>query len=148
MEYTGLHLPSPTTSSMTGKQVRQLRQSHHPHHRLSARDVKKRSIKFLAVCRDPKVVSSVVRSAPDDVIKTICNAALNVQRGGRVALSSAEKSLFRNHGGQIAKLVSKKVSLKSKRKLLSQRGGAFFIPALIGAALGGLGSALFGGNKS
>ena len=44
--------------------------------------LKKRTVKFLSVCRDPKVVSSVLRSSPDSGIKTICNAALNVQRGG------------------------------------------------------------------
>ena len=53
--------------------------------------LKKRTVKFLSVCRDPKVVSSVLRSSPDSVIKTICNAALNVQRGGRVSLGSSEK---------------------------------------------------------
>jgi hypothetical protein len=110
--------------------------------------LKKRTVKFLSVCRDPKVVSSVIRSSPDSVIKTICNAALNVQRGGRVSLSNADKIRFRKHSGQIAKLVSKKLSVAKKRKLLSQRGGAFWIPALIGAALGGLGSTLFGGNKT
>jgi len=110
--------------------------------------VKKRTVKFLSVCRDPKVVSSVIRTSPDNVIKTICNAALNVQRGGRVKLENPEKTLFQKHSRQIAKLVSKKVSIAQKRKLLSQRGGAFWIPALIGAALGGLGSTLFGGNKT
>jgi len=110
--------------------------------------LKKRTVKFLSVCRDPKVVSSVIRSSPDSVIKTICNAALNVQRGGRVSLSNADKIRFRKHSEQIAKLVSKKLSVAKKRKLLSQRGGAFWIPALIGAALGGLGSTLFGGNKT
>lgn len=126
------------TSSAPGKRVR----------RHKAHDVKKRTVKYLAICRDPKSFSSTIRSAPDAVIKTICNAALNVQRGGRVTLTGSEKALFRRYSGHIAKLVSKKVALKRKRKLLSQRGGAFFIPALIGAALGGLGSALFGGNKS
>lgn len=123
--------------------------SHHQKRRprSTAHSVKKRTVKFLSVSRDPKTISTVIRSAPDAVIKTICDAALNVQRGGRISLTSAEKALFRRHGERIAKLVSKNVSVKQKRKILSQRGGAFFIPALIGAALSGLGSALFGGNK-
>ncbi len=110
--------------------------------------LKKRTVKFLSVCRDPKVLSSVIRASPDSVIKTICNAALNVQRGGRVSLGNSQKVLFRNHSGRIAKLVSKNLSIAQKRKLLSQKGGAFWIPALISAALGGLGSLLFGGNKT
>ena len=110
--------------------------------------LKKRTVKFLSVRRDPKVLSSAIRASPDSVIKTICNAALNVQRGGRVSLGNSQKVLFRNHSGRIAKLVSKNLSIAQKRKLLSQKGGAFWIPALISAALGGLGSLLFGGNKT
>jgi hypothetical protein len=117
-------------------------------HHTAAHNARKRTVKYLAVCRDPKALSAVVRSAPDTVIKTICDAALNVQRGGRVSLTGAQQALFRKHDKQVSKLVSKKASLKQKRRLLSQRGGAFWIPALIGAALGGLGSTLFGGNKS
>jgi hypothetical protein len=112
------------------------------------RNAGKRTVKYLSVCRDPKAYNAVVKSAPDGVIKTICNAALNVQRGGSVTLSNAQRTLFGRHRRDIAKLVSKKISVKSKRKLIGQRGGAFWIPALIGAALGGLGSTLFGGNKS
>jgi hypothetical protein len=133
--YEPMHVPTVPVKTLKSSQQRR-------------QQLKKRTVKFLSVCRDPKVVSSVIRSAPDSVIKTICNAALNVQRGGRVSLGNAEKVLFRKQSGRIAKLVSKKVSIAQKRKLLSQRGGAFWIPALIGAALGGLGSTLFGGNKS
>jgi hypothetical protein len=80
------------------------------------------------------------------VLKTICNAALNVERGG-IKLSPAQKTLFRQHRQQIANLTSHRVGLPSKRRILEQRGGAFWIPALVGAAISGLGSALFGGNK-
>jgi hypothetical protein len=90
----------------------------------------------------------VIKTSPDSVIKSICNAALNVQRGDRVTLSKKQKTLFARHRAAIAALASKKVTLPRKRKALAQRGGAFFIPALIGAALTGLGSVLFGGNRS
>jgi hypothetical protein len=125
-----------------------------PHHHrrkpstLHGRKANKRIVKYLGVCRDTKAYNAAVKAAPDSVIKTICNAALNVQRGGSVTLSKAQRTLFARHRGDIAKLVSKQASLKSKRNLIGQRGGAFWIPALIGAALGGLGSSLFGGNKS
>jgi hypothetical protein len=107
----------------------------------------KRIVKYLSVCRDTKAYNAAVKAAPDGVIKTICNAALNVQRGGNIVLSKAQRALFAQHRGDIAKLVSKQASIKSKRNLIGQRGGAFWIPALIGAAISGLGSVLFG-NKS
>jgi hypothetical protein len=107
----------------------------------------KNTVKYIGVCGEPSAYRSVLRAAPDAVVKTICNAALNVERGG-IQLSPSHKALFRQHRQQIAKLTSKRVGLPTKRKILEQRGGAFWIPALIGAALGGLGSTLFGGNKS
>lgn len=109
---------------------------------------RKRTVKYLSVCRDPKVYNSVVKSSPDSVIKSICDAALNVQRGDRISLNKKEKALFRKHHVAIGSLASKKVPLARKRKLLTQEGGAFFIPALIGAALSGLGSLLFGKSSS
>lgn len=111
--------------------------------RAPVRNTSKRTVKYLGVCRDTKAYNAVVKTAPDSVIKTICNAALNVQRGGLITLSNAQKKLFARHRGDIAKLVSKKVSVGSKRKVLTQRGGAFWIPALIAAA-SALGPLLFG----
>ena len=109
---------------------------------------RKRTVKYLSVVRDPKVYNAVVKSSPDSVVKSICDAALNVQRGDRVSLNDNQKKLFRQHRHSIAALASKTVPLARKRKILTQRGGAFFIPALIGAAISGLGSLLFGGQKS
>ena len=109
---------------------------------------RKRTVKYLSVCRNPQAYKTVINSSPDSVVKSICNAALNVQRGDRVSLNSKQKALFRKHNTDIAKLASKAVPLKRKRKILTQRGGAFFIPALIGAALSGLGSLLFGNKGS
>jgi hypothetical protein len=105
-----------------------------------------RTVKYIGVCRDPVAYRSVVRAAPDSVLKAICNAALNVERG-EIKLSPARKTLFRQHRQQIANLTSRRVGLASKRRILEQSGGAFWIPTLIGAAISALGSAIFGGNK-
>jgi hypothetical protein len=105
-----------------------------------------RTVKYIGVCRDPAAYRSVVRAAPDSVLKAICNAALNVERG-EIKLSPARKTLFRQHRQQIANLTSRRVGLASKRRILEQSGGAFWIPTLIGAAISALGSAIFGGNK-
>lgn len=113
----------------------------------SSRDTRRRTIEYLCVCRNPAAYKAVIKSAPDAVVKTICNAALNVQRGRSVSLTNAQKALFRKHRTSINRLVSKDVSVASKKKLLSQRGGAFWIPALIGAAASALGTALFGNRN-
>jgi hypothetical protein len=87
----------------------------------------------------------VTRAAPIGVIHGICNPALNVQRGD-VDLSPNQKALFSAHRNDIATLTSSpNVSLARKRKVIqSQTGGFFFIPALVGAALGAIGSNIVG----
>ena len=110
----------------------------------SSGDVNRRTLEYLRVCRNQQALNSVLKAAPDSVVKTICNAALNVQRENGFALTNSQKNLFRKHSSQINSLVSQRASLKTKRKVLGQRGGAFWIPALIGAAATALGSSLFG----
>jgi phosphoserine phosphatase len=87
----------------------------------------------------------VLKGATDDVIKAICNAALNVEQGD-IHLSPVQRGLFATHRKQIAKLTAASGSLQSKRAIIqSQKGGFPFIPILIGTALGALGGKLFGG---
>lgn len=106
----------------------------------------RRTVEYLGVCNDPSAYRSVIRASTDPVVKTICNAALNVERGS-IKLSPSQKTLFRQHRKQIAKLTSRRVGLDTKRRIIEQRGSGFFIPALISAAISGLAGALFGGNK-
>ena len=112
--------------------------------------VVKRTVKYLSVCRNPKILREILRTAPDGVIKAICNVALNALKGD-VKLSATQKSLFRRHKSVILGLCSKKSSLKQKRKLLQQKGGAFFLAPLIKGVLsllgGGLLGNLFGGQQ-
>jgi hypothetical protein len=111
---------------------------------LNSSKVNKRTIKYLATCTDPRAYIAVTRAAPVGVIADICNAALNVEQGD-VYLTPKQKALFRAHREEIAKLTSPQISLARKRKLVqSQKGGFFFIPALLGAALGAIGSKIIG----
>ena len=111
----------------------------------------KRTIKYLATCTDPRAYTAVTRAAPDSTIRAISNAALNIERGD-IHISPKQRALFRTHRSSIAALTSPEASLARKRKVIqSQKGGFFFIPALIGAALGAVGSkiigSLFGGQQ-
>ena len=103
----------------------------------------KRAFKFLADCQDPRVRSTILARAPDKLVKTICNAALNIERGDLV-LKKNQKAAFKKHRKHIAKLTSKNLSIAQKRTFLTQNGGAFpIIPILLSTALSALGSALF-----
>ena len=104
----------------------------------------KRAFKFLADCQDPRVRSTILARAPDKLVKTICNAALNIERGDLV-LKKKQKAAFKKHRKHIAKLTSKNLSIAQKRKFFfTQKGGAFpIIPILLSTALSALGSALF-----
>jgi hypothetical protein len=102
----------------------------------------KRYVKLLAFLRDPKQQVPLLKKAPDQVIKTICDAALNAQQGD-VRLSNAAKRSFGKQKPLFKKLTSRKVKLQGKRRLLIQRGGLGIIPLLLTTVLGTLGSALF-----
>ena len=109
--------------------------------------VVKRAYKLLAECKAPRVRSAILQRAPEKLVKTICNAVLNVERGD-IALNKRQKQAFKKHRKAISKLTtSRRYSLGQKRKFLNQKGGAFpIIPILLSTALTAHGSALFGGN--
>jgi hypothetical protein len=102
----------------------------------------KRTVKYLSVCGSPRAVRECIKAAPDGVVKCICNAAYNVERGD-VVLSPKHKALFSKHRKLIAKLTSRTHSLQAKRKVLQSQKGGFIIPLLIGTALSALGNLLF-----
>ena len=107
--------------------------------------VVKRTLKYLNICKNPKAYRSVLQGSSDDVIKALCNAALNVEQGD-IDLTPQQQQLYAAHRTQIAKLTSRAIDLRRKRGVIgSQTGGFPFIPILIGTALGALGGKLFGG---
>jgi ABC-type methionine transport system ATPase subunit len=96
----------------------------------------KRTLKYLACVKDPRAFSAVIRAAPDDVIKNVCDAALNAKEGD-LQLTESQKRVFRRHSKKIEELLSPRRSIKSKRDLLKrqgQKGGFPFLPLLLGAA--------------
>jgi hypothetical protein len=101
----------------------------------------KRTIKYLAVCRNPSTAHQVLKHSPDAVVKGVCNVALNAVSGD-VRFTPAQRKLFSKHRAAIYRLSDKKLSLTRKRQVLHQRGSGFFIPALIGGVLSLLGSSI------
>jgi hypothetical protein len=105
----------------------------------------KRTIKYLSICNDKQALNAVLRKTPDSVIKKLCDIALNALKGD-VSLTTSQKRLFRKHKSKIAKLTDRAVPIDRKRTIL-QDGGFAWIPAIIGAVLGTLGTGLLGGSK-
>ena len=113
--------------------------------RKNSGDLTKHSLKFLSKCKDPVVQKVVLKRASDQLLKQICNAALNAERG-EVAFSPTEIKKLRKFRRQISQLTNKNKSLPSKRKLLIQKGGGFaavLLPLILSGVLSSLGSAFF-----
>jgi hypothetical protein len=94
---------------------------------------RKRQLKFLQQCTSSKVIKAILQSAPDNVIKIICNAALNAQKGS-VYLSRKEKFIFKKHRLIFRQLIDERISLQRKRNLLinaHRDGGILLIPILL-----------------
>jgi hypothetical protein len=83
-----------------------------------AKLISKRTLKFLAVCTDPVVYACVIRRAKPDVVKTLCNAAMNVASNPDIDLSEAEKTVLGRYRKRIFELMSTDVPLRAKRRLL------------------------------
>ena len=107
------------------------------------RNATKRYIKLIAVCKERKLYKTLLQTAPDPVIKTICNAAINALKG-EVHLTPSQKKLFGRHKSLFESLSSRQVSIKTKRKLLNQKGnGLPLIPIILSTVLSSLGSLIF-----
>ena len=98
-------------------------------------DLSTRIFKLLAVCKDPNIYNVLLKRAPEKVIKFICNAAVKASRG-EVLLTPVQKKLIAKHRHLFQQLTTRQVSIKSKRKLLNQRGnGLPLIPTLVNCSL-------------
>ena len=105
----------------------------------------KDTIKFLSFCQDKRIHKDILSRAPPNVIKRICDAALNA-REGQVILSKKQKQLLARHRKTIEKLLQKSIPVERKRRVLVQQGGgiaAVIIPVILSAVLEPLGSKLF-----
>ena len=97
----------------------------------------KNTVKFLSFCQDRQIHKEILRRAPANVIKGICNAAINCQRG-EVKLSPEQKRILHHHRNIIQNLVNKGVQLEGKRRFLVQHGGtiiATIMPVILSTFL-------------
>jgi len=89
---------------------------------------------------DQKLRAKLIRSSDEDLVRCICECALNTLKGN-VPLTPAEKRKLSPHKGTIRKLAVRHPSVKQKRSLLLQKGGAF-LPLLLAPVISALVSKL------
>jgi len=90
----------------------------------------KSQLHFLHVLKDakPQARRVLLTSASDELIKAIVECAINTLNGNH-KLTKDEKSKLSKYKNRLRALVNPKISFKSKRKLLVQKGG-FIVPLL------------------
>ena len=107
----------------------------------------KKTIKFLSVCKDPRIIRGVLKRSPNNVIKTLCNATINAAQG-EINLKKHDRKTLSRHRKFIASLIKRGETVEKKRKLLVQKGGgpilAAVLPIVLNTVLSAIGSRLFG----
>ena len=97
----------------------------------------RKQIDFLKVlCKaTPKQRKGIIEGANNELIKAICECALNCLKGN-VSLSSGQKQKLARHKGKLRSLSNKKYPVAKKKVILAQKGG--FLNLLIEPILSGL----------
>ena len=95
----------------------------------------KRTIQYIGSCKQAELISSVISKIPNNVIKSICDAAFNAAHGA-VSLKQKEKNTLASNRQLNERLIQKGESAKRKRQILNQTGGSILglvIPTVRGA---------------
>ena len=102
---------------------------------------------FLRVLKDakPQARHALLASADDELVQAIVECALNTLNGNH-KLTKEEKSKLKKHKSRLQALINPKISFKSKRKLLVQKGG-FIVPLLASVLSGVIGSLISNNNN-
>ena len=90
-------------------------------------------LRLLADSSTPKR-KILLASATNEQLKGLFEICLNLLRGN-LPLSANDKTQFRRKRNLVRSLANKRISIKKKKKLLGQRGGAAFVSGLATFAL-------------
>ena len=92
----------------------------------------------------------ILKSASDSVYKSICNAFLNIAENSDINLPTNQKKYFKRYNRIIKQLIAPNTRLSKKRNLI-QKGGGFFLgallPVVLSTALSFLGSTFLNKNQ-
>jgi hypothetical protein len=106
----------------------------------------KSQLHFLHVLKEtkPQARSALFASATDELIKSLVECAINTLNGNH-KLTKDEKGKLSKYKNRLRTLVNPKISFKSKRKFLIQKGG-FIVPLLTSILSGVIGTLLSNNN--
>ena len=96
----------------------------------------------VANSKHPKILRTTISRAPNSVIKSISDVALNAMHGGGIKLSKRQRDLFAKRRSVFNILINRKVALARKRKVLVGKGFLAILPLLISTVLGAIGPQL------
>lgn len=89
----------------------------------------------------PQYRQAILKAADDNLIKCLCECVHNTLNG-KVRLSTAQKKQLSRHKNILRRLTKKGESIKTKKKFIIQKGGAF-LPLLLAPLITGVLSSLF-----
>ena len=75
----------------------------------------------------------ILNNAGPDFLNALCEIALNILKG-RIPLTHRQYTQLQRQSSGIRIFASKRTSIARKKRLVNQKGGAFFLP-LLSAAL-------------
>jgi hypothetical protein len=102
---------------------------------------------FLHVLKDakPQARRALLTTANDELIAAIVECAINKLNGNH-KLTKEDKSKLTKYKRRLRALVNPKISFKSKRKLLTKKGG-FIVPLLTSIVTSVIGTLISGNNN-
>jgi len=88
---------------------------------------------LLTLSKSPvKLRKAILANCSDEIIKTLAEVSANTLYGN-IAVSEKDKKILKRYKKCLRDLADRKKCVKSKRKILVQKGG--FLPVLLGTLL-------------
>jgi hypothetical protein len=102
---------------------------------------------FLHVLKDakPQAIRALLRTANGELIKVLVECVINTLNGNH-KLTKEDKSKLTKYKSRLRALINPKISYRSKRKLLIQKGG-FIVPLLTNILTSVIGTLISGNNN-
>lgn len=103
---------------------------------------KKNAVLLQAICAaSPQQRRALINRADLKLVRCICECALNILKGN-VPLKPSEKKRLSKHKTFLRKLAKIGKSLKTKKKIINQKGGSL-LPLILGPVVSALISKIF-----
>ena len=94
----------------------------------------KQTLKYLAIGTNPRIQRMILKSASDSVYKSICNAFFNLAQNPDINLPLNHRKNLKRYNKTIKQIIDPQVKILKKRRII-QRGGGFFLAALLPTVL-------------